>query len=216
MGIIVVNFKAYRESVGRNAVELAKKICSRRFDGVHISAAVQPSDISGVSMIMPVLAQHVDAADFGAFTGHFIPEAAKESGAEGVVINHSEMPLDLKTIEKTIARSKSCGLKTLVCAATPEMVSAVSFFNPDIISIEPPALIGTGKASSQFMPGIISGAVKGSRGIPLICGAGIAAADDVRKAVELGCAGIMLSSAVVKSEKPEEKIKELAEGLSGK
>lgn len=213
MAVIIVNFKAYRESMGRNAVKLAEKISSRRFDNVRIIAAVQPTDIAAVSRIMPVFAQHVDAADFGAHTGHVIPEIVKETGAEGAVINHCEKPLELAVIERTVMRAKSCNLKTIVCVPAPEIARAVSAFNPDLVSIEPPALVGTGRASSQAMPELIKETIKGSRGIPVICGAGISSGDDAKKAIELGCSGIMLASAVVKAGDPAKKIEELALAL---
>ena len=51
-----------------------------------------------------VFAQHMDALVPGRGLGSVLPEAFKEAGAVGVMLNHAEKPLDMETLEKTIRR----------------------------------------------------------------------------------------------------------------
>ena len=51
-------------------------------------------------------------------------------------------------------------------------------------------------------------------GIPVLCGAGVKTRADVEKAMELGAAGILLASGVVKAEDPGAVLTELVRGLS--
>ena len=85
--ILIINFKAYKSAVGRQAIELARECekTSRRF-GVTIAAAVQASDISPVSdkASIPVLAQHIDPVKPGAKTGSVLAEAVKKQAQQAL------------------------------------------------------------------------------------------------------------------------------------
>ena len=75
--------------------------------------------------------------------------------------------------------------------------------NPTYIAIEPPELIGTGRAISNERPELITKsllAVKKARNsTKLLCGAGIVTTNDVKRAIELGSRGILVASGIVKS-----------------
>jgi triosephosphate isomerase len=90
----------------------------------------------------------------------------------------------------------------------------MSVFEPDYVAIEPPELIGTGKAVSKENPAIISKSIDaaGSR-TKIICGAGITDKTDVKAAIKLGSRGILVASGVVKAKSWSDKIAELASGL---
>jgi triosephosphate isomerase len=216
--VFIINFKAYEESVGKNAVRLAK-ICERmgKLGDVEMIVAVQEQDLYRVScqVSIEVFAQHVDPIGFGAFTGHDLPEGMKESGAKGTLINHAEHRLDLATIKKTVERAKEAGLRTVVCANTPELAAKIARFSPDFIAIEPSELIGSEKSVSTAKPEIISGTIKKVQKVnkvPVLCGAGVKDGNDVRVALKLGAAGILASSHIVKAKEPEKVLKELIEG----
>lgn len=217
--VFIINFKAYKESLGNNAVKLAK-ICESagKAGNVEMIVAVQEQDIYRVSsnVGIEVFAQHVDPVSFGAFTGHDIPEGMKESGGKGTLINHSEHRLDLATIKKTVERAREAGLKTVVCAPEPELAAKVARFNPDFIAIEPPELIGGEVSVSTAKPEVISSAVKRVKkvaGIPVLCGAGIKDSRDVEIALKLGAAGFLIASHVVKAKEPKKVLKELLKGV---
>ncbi|OYT60453.1 MAG: triose-phosphate isomerase [Desulfurococcales archaeon ex4484_217_1] len=215
--VLIINFKTYAQATGRRALELAKvaeKVAKEL--NVEIVVAVQPVDIRLVAenVGIPVYAQHVDPVKPGAHTGHILPEAVKEAGAKGTLLNHSEHRLRLDIINEAIQRAKEVGLETIVCADKPETSAAVAVLKPTAIAIEPPELIGTGISVSKAKPEVITNTVniirKIDENIPILTGAGITFRDDVEKALDLGTQGILVASAIVKARNWEEKIRELA------
>ena len=215
--VLVINFKTYAQATGRRALELAKVAEKVAKDlNVEIIVAVQPVDIRLVAenVEIPVYAQHIDPIKPGAHTGHILPEAVKEAGAKGTLLNHSENRLRLDIINEAIQRAKEVGLETIVCADKPETSAAVAVLKPTAIAIEPPELIGTGISVSKAKPEVITNTVniirKIDESIPILTGAGITFKDDVEKALNLGTQGVLVASAIVKAKSWEEKIKELA------
>jgi len=215
--VLVINFKTYAQATGRRALELAKVAEKVAKDlNVEIIVAVQPVDIRLVAenVEIPVYAQHVDPIKPGAHTGHILPEAVKEAGAKGTLLNHSENRLRLDIINEAIQRAKEVGLDTIVCADKPETSAAIAVLKPTAIAIEPPELIGTGISVSKAKPEVITNTVniirKIDENIPILTGAGITFKDDVEKALNLGTQGVLVASAIVKAKSWEDKIKELA------
>jgi triosephosphate isomerase len=90
----------------------------------------------------------------------------------------------------------------------------ISVFQPDFIAIEPPELIGSGRAVSKENPAIITKSIEaaGQRS-KVICGAGITDKADVKEAIKLGSRGILVASSIVKAGSWFEKITELASGM---
>ena len=82
-----------------------------------------------------------------------------------------------------------------------------------MIAIEPPELIGSGRAVSKVNPSIITDSINAAKdvdsNVDLLCGAGIVTAEDVEIALELGSQGILIASGVIKAENWTEKINEL-------
>ena len=109
---------------------------------------------------------------------------------------------------------RKLGMSSIVCAREPWEVMEVSAFQPDFIAIEPPELIGTGRAVSKENPAIITKSIEaaGSRS-KVICGAGITGKEDVAKAMELGSHGILVASGIIKAGSWPSKIAELAAGM---
>lgn len=217
---LIINFKNYREVFGKGSLRLAKAAMEVA-SGAKAEVVVAPPHpmlaLVASSVKIPVFAQSVQEAEEGKSTGAVIPEAVKGSGAEGVILNHSESRLKADTIGRLVARSSSVGLKTCVCAVTEREAVALSRFGPTCIAVEPPELIGTGVAVSRARPGLIEGTVRVLRskgyGGGILCGAGIVDGKDAERAVELGADGILVSSSVVKARDWKAKIRELVEPL---
>jgi triosephosphate isomerase len=204
--MIIVNFKTYLESTGQKAVELAKnaeKVTSET--GVCIVLAPQFSDIAKVAeaVEIPVFSQHVDAIKPGNCTGHILAEAVKEAGAVGTLINHSERQLRLSEIEAIISLTREKGLISCVCANNLNASAAAAAMGPDIVSFEPPELIGTGIPVSKAQPEVVYNTVKLVRKInadaTILCGAGISQSEDVSVALKLGTQGVLVASGIVKA-----------------
>jgi triosephosphate isomerase len=158
--LIIVNFKTYLESTGQRALELAKQAeKASKETGACIVVAPQLADIAKIaeSVEIPVFAQHIDSIKPGNSTGHVLAEAVKEAGAVGTLINHSERQLRLIDIDATIVLCKQQGLTSCVCANNPSVSAAVAAMKPDITSMEPPELIGTGISVSKAQPEIDAG-----------------------------------------------------------
>jgi triosephosphate isomerase (TIM) len=216
--LLVVNFKTYLEATGKKSLELAKAAERVSLEkGVQIAVAPQFTDIKQVSESTELLVftQHIDPVRPGAYTGHILAEAAKSAGASGTLLNHSERRIKISEIEESIGIAQTAGLLTLVCANSPGVSAAVASFNPDMIAVEPPELIGTGIAVSKAKPELISNTVKRIRGVNasvrILCGAGVSTPEDVTRALQLGSQGVLVSSSVVKSPNPEKLLAEMAD-----
>ncbi|MCG2863497.1 MAG: triose-phosphate isomerase, partial [Vulcanisaeta sp.] len=113
--------------------------------------------------------------------------------------------------------AKGLGLETIVCAPDPYSSAAAAALGPTAVAVEPPELIGTGRAVSREKPDVIIKTVelvrKVNSDVAVITGAGIESGDDVRKAIELGTLGVLVASAIVKAKDWRGKITEMAKAL---
>jgi len=214
--LAIINFKAYQSATGINAIKLAK-ICEKvaKKQNANIAVAVQPSDIFAIAanVKIPVLAQHVDAIDFGANTGWILPESVLQAGAVGSLVNHSEHKVPLPVIKATIQKLKKLGMLSVACASTPAIAIKIAKLKPDIIAIEPPELIGGKISVSDAEPEIITKTTHKIRNIPVLCGAGVHTKHDVSAALELGAKGVLVASGVAKAKNPEKVLTQLVRGL---
>ncbi len=215
--LIAINFKTYPQATGEKAVALAK-ICEEvaHEQGVSIVVAPQIPDIYRVASAVdiPVFSQHMDAGDLGRHTGHVLGETLVEAGCSGTLLNHSENRMQLADIEASVRKADSLGLYTIVCTNNPVVSVAAATLRPSAVAVEPPELIGTGISVSQAQPEIISGTVEQIRSVnehvTILCGAGISNGGDVGAALRLGSRGVLLASAVAKSENPRAVLEDLA------
>ncbi len=215
--IIIVNFKTYLEATGRKAVELAKKAEKvSKETNVYIVVAPQFADIATVAeaVEIPVFAQHIDPIKPGSCTGHVLAESIKEAGAVGTLINHSERQLKLSDIDTAITLARENDLISCVCANNPNASAAAAALRPDIVSIEPPELIGTGIAVSKAQPEVVTNTVKlvheVNTKLTILCGAGISHGEDVAVALKLGTQGVLVASGIVKAKDPYSILREFA------
>ncbi len=207
--MIIVNFKTYLESTGKKALELARAAeKASKETGAQIIVAPQFADLAKIAeaVDIPVFAQHLDPVKPGSSTGHILAECIKEAGAVGTLINHSERQLRLIDIDATIALAREKGLVSCVCANNPSVSAAVAALRPDITSMEPPELIGSGISVSKAKPEVVTDTVKLVHKVDptmtILCGAGISTAEDVSVALNLGTRGVLVASGIVKAKDP--------------
>jgi len=222
--ILLINFKAYPQGTGENAVKLAEIVedVSNSFKDVTFVIAPQTIDLRLVNKVVKntkIFAQHVDPVHLGAFTGSTPPELVKKVGAVGTLLNHSERRVTHEIIKKTIEINKEVGLITCACAGSPEESGKIAQYYPEFLAFEPPELIGTGISVSKAKPEVLKESIenilaKGNGKVIPLCGAGISNGDDVAKAIELGAKGVLVASAVVKSKDPYSILHEMAEAAS--
>jgi triosephosphate isomerase len=212
--MIIVNFKAYREAQAEKAGSIADKCMkASRETGETVIVCPSPQDMRLLKdKEIKVFSQHVDPVKPGSHTGSITAEAAEKSGAEGTLLNHSENRMEKEEIKASINLCREQGLKTVVCAQTPEECGELSRFEPDYIAFEPPELIGGDTSVSESKPDLIEKAVKNAS-VPVLTGAGIKTREDVEKSIEHGCEGVLVASGVVKAENIVEEVKDLCHGL---
>jgi len=216
--IIIVNFKTYAEGTGKKALELAKTAEKvSRETGICFAVAPQFVDIPTIAhtVDIPVFAQHIDPVKPGSHTGHILPEAVKEAGAIGTLINHSERRLRLADIDAAITRARENNLATVICTNNTSVSAAAAALNPNMIAVEPPELIGTGIPVSKAQPEVVTGTVESVRRINseviILCGAGITNGEDVSAALKLGTEGVLVASGIVKAKNPRKVMENFAE-----
>lgn len=215
--MVIINFKAYSESTGKRAVELAEKAEKVNNEtGVTVGVAPQFADIRIIAetISISVLAQHVDPIKPGGHTGHVLVESIKEAGAIGTLINHSERRLKLSEIDEVVRTVHENDLISVVCANNPATSAAVAALEPDIVAIEPPELIGTGIPVSKAKPEVVTDTVKLVKKVnprvTILCGAGISHGEDVAAALKLGTQGVLVASGIVKAKDPYAIMREFA------
>ena len=218
--IFIINFKTYAEGTGKNALKLAKMAEKvSKITGVNICVSPQFTDLAVIAseVDIPIFAQHIDPISFGAYTGHILPEAVKESGAIGTLINHSEKQLLLKDVETAVDRARSVGLVSVICSDTPKTAASVAYLKPNVVSVEPPDLIGTGVPVSKARPKEVLETISLVRKVDvatiILCGAGITTGEDAKAALKLGTNGVLVSSGILKAKNQEATTLEIAEAL---
>lgn len=214
--LLIVNFKAYQEASGAQAVELAKLVERLALElDVNLAVAGQVMDLEvlAASLSIPVMAQHVDGVGYGAYTGQVPVEMAHSVGVDGSLLNHSESRISDTQIQSAIDDMKRLGMTSVVCAESVEEGVRFAKMGADFVAIEPPELIGGEVSVSTAKPELIEEAVAAIGEHKVIVGAGIRNHDDVKTALELGAAGILLASGVVKAEDPIATLRELCEGM---
>ncbi len=221
--LIIVNFKTYAEATGRKAVKLAKHAEKvSRETQTQIVVAPQHSDIALVAkaVSIPVFAQHIDPIRPGSSTGHVLADSVKEAGALGTLINHSERQLTLSDIDTVIRLAREKDLVSCVCTSNPKVSACAAYLEPDIISFEPPELIGTGIAVSKAQPEVVTKTIRLVRKVNsrmvILCGAGISTGEDVSVALKLKTQGVLAASAIVKAKNQYAILREFAESTKSK
>jgi triosephosphate isomerase len=218
--LLIVNFKAYREALGREGLKLAS-LCEKLSWEMGKAVAVAPpiTELARIAreVKIPTLAQHCDNLPAGSFTGWVPVEAAKAAGAVGTLLNHAERRLELSDLEALIRRCEAFDLETVVCADNLPVAKACAALGPTFVAIEPPELIGGDISVTTAEPQVVLDTVKAIRAVnpdvSVLCGAGVKTGEDVAKALELGTDGVLLSSGVVKAKNPKEALEELLSGL---
>lgn len=217
--MFIINCKNYDEVSGEKITKLIKTAqkVSRKY-GIKIAIAPPQHLLSKVaSSSIPILAQHVDDAKIGSTTGFVIPELLKKSKVKGSLINHSEHRITSKEIEQLVKRLKNLRMISVLCVKNVGEATKYAKLNPNYIAIEPPELIGSGKAVSKEQPELITRAaiaVKSAKNqTKLLCGAGIVSGEDVKQAMILGSKGILVASGIIKAKNWEKIIEEFAKAM---
>ena len=150
-----------------------------------------------------ILAPYMDTLRPGRGMADILPEALREAGAQGVVINHCERPMTLSAIKKTIDRANELDMFSFVCADTIDEAKAIAQLHPDVINPEPSELIGSGQASDM---GYVMEAINAVKAIdPNILveqAAGITTAQQIYDFIMAGSEAAGSASGIINSPNP--------------
>jgi triosephosphate isomerase len=198
--LILLNFKAI---CGADACSLAaqlQKIDSETRDSYDIALAVQPRDI-------PELTKQTSLP-------LFIQDCETNNGydfqrARGILLNHPEKKLPEAQLRKKIEEAQERDLEVIVCSTNlEEAVTLHETYHPHYVAIENEDLIGKPHSFADFCPHLVSDAV-GRIENRLLFGGGMKGAGDIHCVVHRGGAGVLVSSAVVKSKTPLQALKNM-------
>jgi triosephosphate isomerase len=217
---IILNLKNYPEVLGKGSLRIAEAAQrASKKTGAKIIVAPPGAMIALVAskVTIPVFSQTVGSETGDKTTGAFLPEAVGAAGARGTLLNHSESSRPFSELKLLVPRLRALSLAVCLCAGTTLQAVTLARLKPDYLAIEPPELIGSGIAVSKAKPELVSRTVSKAKESgysgSVLCGAGIVSGEDVKRAVELGADGVLVSSAVVKAKDWQSKIEELARSL---
>ncbi len=220
--MIFINFKSALRATGENSVLLVKAFQeAQKETDVPLILVPHTLDILSVKEIWEgeVWAQH---ADYDCGTGRNqveLLQAWRGGKISGTFINHSEHKYEGNSmLAKVVRECEEFNFKSMLFAGSElEIEKMIELqMKPTYLAYEPPELVGSQDTSvAKSMPDVIEKAAKLAEkmGVPLIVGAGVKNAEDVRKSLELGAVGVAVSSAIIGSEDVKKEILELARGF---
>jgi triosephosphate isomerase len=186
--------------------------------GVAVIITAPLLDIEIIKAAQPglwVFAQHMDPERPGRSVGTVAPEALRDVGTDGVMLNHFERHLTAEVLEASIARAREVGLLTLVCADTVADSTRIALHHPDIILAEPPELIGTRSVGPRpWIPRFNRAVATVDPRIRVMHAGGIGSPDDVRAVIRQGASGTGVTTAIVDSEAPGVLAREMIRAVS--
>jgi triosephosphate isomerase (TIM) len=211
--LLIVNLKAHEHGIGRRARYIGDIVNRLSNDsGVRIVLAAQPTDIESLSYKNEVFAQHIDPIPYGSSTGYILPEAVKGAGATGTLINHSERSLSIDDIRQRIERAKNVGLSTVVFASSAEHAGEIAGMGPGYIAFGTPMGIPLSN-SRNLLEETISRVRAANPAVRILACAGVKSGQDVITALSLGASGALVSSTVLKSNNPEDALRDILGGF---
>jgi triosephosphate isomerase len=206
--IFEIGLKGY--VYGTAAVALARE-ADRAAQEFGVSVIFDPQYVDIPAVVretdhLLIFAQHMDPVRVGRGNGSILPEALKEAGVVGAMLNHSERRITLGEIARTVARADEVGLATLVCTDSPREAAAVAQLRPNIVLAEPPDLIGGERSVGQAMAGFVEETIRLVKGVDprivVMCAAGVRTPEDVANMVRLGVEATGSTSGILTAPDP--------------
>jgi triosephosphate isomerase len=195
----------------------ADRLCEKY--GVRIIITPQCADIrllARETQNILVFAQHVDALTPGRGIGATLPEAVREAGAVGTLLNHAERKLATEELERTIDRAHAAGLATMVCADDVDQAVEIARMAPNIMLVESPSLIEAGKRSENDQADI--GRVNRllaevNPRIHVLHGGGMSTGEDAYNMVKWGAEATGSTSGVILAPDPFQRLEDMIRSM---
>jgi triosephosphate isomerase (TIM) len=194
--------KTYLDRASLLELVEAASTASVRYD-VAVILTPPALDIEAVKKAGPrlwVFAQSMDTAPPGRSTGSILPEALKAVGADGVMLNHAERPLQESALPAAIGRARDAGLLTMICAEDVEQAKRYASWGPDMLLVEPHDLIGTASRTDRpWIPEVNEAVGRVNPDVLIMHSGGIADEEAVRAVISRGAAGTGCTTAIVQA-----------------
>jgi triosephosphate isomerase len=145
-----------------------------------------------------------------------LPEAIKEAGAAGSLLNHAEKKLSLAEIQHTIQRADEVGLATMVCADDLQEALEIAKMSPNVILVESPKLIEAGKreADDQLKIKEVNQTLwQINPNILVLHGGGMSTGEDAYNIVKWGAQATGSTSGVILAQDPLKRLEEMISGM---
>ena len=199
---------------GNDIIELAKiaDAASEKYDirVIFTTPYANIQQVAAETKNLYVFAPHMDADPVGRLLANVLPESMKVAGAVGAMLNHSERPLHVAALCKTIERARALDMMTIVCADTIREAKAVAQMGPDMMVVEPVELIGTGEACGlEYVKASVEIVHSVDPGIGVLVGGGIANGKDVYDVIMAGADATGSSSGIAKAKDPGKMVEEM-------
>ncbi|MBR2570792.1 MAG: triose-phosphate isomerase [Clostridia bacterium] len=150
-----------------------------------------------------VFAPHMDAIPVGRGLAWVLPESVRAAGAAGAMLNHSERPLEVAVLCRTIERARELNMMTIVCSDTIREAKSIAQMGPDMMVVEPVELIGTGEACGmEYVKASVEAVRSVNPEIGVLVGGGIANGEDVYNVLMAGADATGSSSGIAKAKDP--------------
>lgn len=194
--IVIVNFKNVKK--GKEVLKFAKEI-----NNPCLVVAVPTVNLKEI-------ARGTDLITMAQYINEMTLEELKSFGVQGTLLNHSDYLIPLKKIGELTRKCNKLKLKVVICTKNINQVGKLMKFKSWAIAYEDPKLIGTKNPVTDHPMDVLKfvSHFKRSKIVPL-CGAGINKKQDVENALKLGCKGVLISSAVMKSKNPKSFLKKI-------
>ena len=201
---------------GSDIIDLAKiaDIAAEKYDMrvIFTTPYANIEKVASCTKNLCVFAPHMDADPIGRGLANVLPESIRAAGGKGAMINHSERPLSVAVLCRTIERARELGMMTIACADTIREAQAVAIMEPDMMVVEPVELIGTGEACDLAY---VKASVKAVRAVDsrigVLVGGGIANGRDVYDVIMAGADATGSSSGIAKAADPGKMVMEMLE-----
>lgn len=200
--MIVINLKNYH--AGKEVLRFCKQLQSNLKKVIVCPPLLQLQEVKQ-NTTLSVFSQVVSSFNKTNTTGHVTLDSLQNIGVAGSIINHSEHRISFNDISVIVREAKKIGVKIIVCVANLREAKKVLALKPWAIAFEDPKLIGSGKSITEYRSKEVKEFAllfRCSSVIPL-CGAGISSPEDYKAALDLGCKGVLVASALAKSKKPD-------------
>jgi len=194
---------------GKEAVKMAVLAdgLSEKYQ-VEIIFSAQYTDIRPIAEAtkhIHVFSQHVDGLYPGRGLGGVLPEAVRDAGAQGTLLNHAERQMTLGQLDRAIRRCKEVGLYSMVCADSLEGCMAVACLGADAVLKESTDMIAMSNGKTHDLNAIASAdrAIQALvPGMIVLHGAGIRDETDVYNIIRAGARATGSTSAIYKAADP--------------